>query len=158
VIDTATNKVVSTVAVGNAPTGVGIIPPPPGVPFLAFGAALKITFGGGSNQDAFDFHSNFTLSSAASINPVTEPVTLQIGTFTMKIPPGSFIKHGGGSFTFAGVIDGVSLKALIKPIGTLRYAFNAVATGASLTGTKNPVYVTLIIGDDSGATSVKITL
>ena len=30
----------------------------------------------------------------------------------------------------------------------MRYAFNASATRASLTGTKNPVYVTLIIGDE----------
>ena len=87
VIDTATNTVVATVAVGNRPiavavspngqdvyvtngndassqsfgdrhghqhgrgrdpsgeypTGVGIVPPPPGVPFLAFSAVLKIT-------------------------------------------------------------------------------------------------------------------
>jgi hypothetical protein len=48
----------------------------------------------------------------------------------------------------------VRLKALIKRTGTLRYAFDAEAKGASLAGTKNPVYVTLIIGDDSGATSV----
>jgi len=53
------------------------------------------------------------------------------------------------------VIDGVSLKAQIRPAATLQYTFHAKATaGASLAGTKNPVYVTLIIGDDSGATSV----
>jgi hypothetical protein len=46
------------------------------------------------------------------------------------------------------------LNALIKPTGTLRYAFHAAATGASLTGTKNPVQVTLTIGDDRGLTSV----
>jgi hypothetical protein len=48
----------------------------------------------------------------------------------------------------------VRLRALIKPTGTLRYAFHAKATGPNLAGTKNPVYVTLTIGDDSGATSV----
>ncbi len=49
----------------------------------------------------------------------------------------------------------MSLEALIKPTGTLRYAFHAEATDANLTGTKNDVYVTLTIGDDSGATSVR---
>jgi hypothetical protein len=49
----------------------------------------------------------------------------------------------------------VSLQALIIPTGTLRYAFNAVATGANLAGTKNTVPVSLTIGGDSGTTSVK---
>ncbi|MGA7384315.1 MAG: beta-propeller fold lactonase family protein [Methylocella sp.] len=155
VIDTAPNAVVVTVPVGFCPLGVGIVPPPPGVPFLAFGCQLKIQFGGAPNQDAFNLYSSFTLrSTAPGIDPVTEAVTLQIGTFATTIPPGSFTKQPNGSFTFAGVIGGVNLNALIRPAGTLRYAFQAVATGASLTGTVNPVYVTLIIGGDSGATSV----
>jgi hypothetical protein len=54
----------------------------------------------------------------------------------------------------------VSLEALIKQTGTLRYAFQAKATGANLTGTTNTVYATLAIGggsfsnSNSGATSV----
>ena len=153
VIRTATNTVVATVAVGVGAVAVGIIPPPPGVPFLAFSAtALDIDFDG---SPIFNLHSQFTLSSTApAINPVTQPVTLQVGTFSTTFPPGSFAKQLDGSFTFAGVIDGVSLKAQIRPTATLQYTFHAKATGASLTGTKNPVYVTLIIGGDSGATSV----
>jgi YVTN family beta-propeller protein len=166
VIDTATNTVVATVPVGNSPQPVGIIPPPVGVPFLAFNAKLQIDIDRDPKKDAFALESSFTLSSGSNgIHPVTEPVTLQIGTFSTTIPPGSFKKHEhegdedegegeDGSFTFHGVIDGVRLKALIKRTGTLRYAFFAKATGAELTGTKNPVQVTLTIGDDSGATSV----
>jgi hypothetical protein len=48
----------------------------------------------------------------------------------------------------------VSLEALIVSTGTLRYAFEAAAQGPNLSGTRNPVYVTLAIGDDSGVTSV----
>jgi hypothetical protein len=48
----------------------------------------------------------------------------------------------------------VKLKALIKRTGALRYAFDAEAKGANLAGTVNTVYVTLIVGGDSGATSV----
>jgi len=153
VIRTATNTVVATVPVGNSPDAVGIVPPPPGVPFLAFSVtALAIDFDG---APTFNLHSQFTLSSTApAINSVTQPVTLQVGTFSTTIPAGSFTKQPDGSFFFAGVIDGVSLKAQIRPTGTLQYTFHAKATGASLTGTKNTVYVTLIIGGDSGATSV----
>ncbi len=155
VIRTATNTVVATVPVSSNHL-VAIVPPPPGVPFLAFSAtALDIAFGAAPNDDSFNLHSQFTLSSTApAINPVTQAVTLQVGTFSTTFPPGSFAKQLDGSFTFAGVIDGVSLKAQIRPTGTLQYTFHAKATGASLTGTKNPVYVTLTIGGDSGATSV----
>jgi YVTN family beta-propeller protein len=157
VIDTASNTVVATVTVAgnNTPNGVGIVPPPPGVPFLAFNAKLAIQFGSIPTKDAFGFGSNFILSSnAPAINPVTEPVTLQVGTFTTTIPPGSFKKQKDESFTFQGKIHGVGLGALIKRTGTLRYLFEAKGLGANLTGTVNTVYVTLAIGGDSGATSV----
>jgi YVTN family beta-propeller protein len=102
VIATATNTVVATAPVGTNPFGVGIVPPPVVVPFVAFSAQLQIAFG-----SAFALESSFTLSSTApGINPVTEPVTLRVGTFTITIPPGSF-KHIGGSFNFAGFINGV---------------------------------------------------
>ncbi len=158
VIDMATNTVVATVPVKIGPIGVGIIPPPPGVPFLAFSATtLGISFGAAPNEDSFNLHALVTLSSTSikGINPLTQPVTLQVGTFTTTIPSGSFTKLGDGSFTFTGVINGVSLEVQIKQAVTLRYNFNAGATGASLTGTKNPgVYVALTIGPDSGAASV----
>ncbi len=161
VIDTATNTVVATVPVGNAPFGVAIVPPPPGVPFLAFGAALKIAFGTAPNTDAFALGTSFTLSSTApAFNPLTDPVTLQIGTFAVTIPSGSFHKNHQGDFVFSGVVNGVTLKAAIKSTGTLRYNFQAGAQNASLTGTQNSVYVTLAIGggsfsnSNSGATSV----
>jgi YVTN family beta-propeller protein len=156
VIDTTTNMAAAaTIPVGHGPTGVGIVPPWASVTFLAFSAQLQIAFGRTPNHDAFALESSFTLSSTApAINPVTQPVTLQIGTFSTTIPPGSF-KQIGRLFTFAGVIGGVSQEALITPTGTLRYAFVASAQSASLTGTTNPVSVTLTIGGDSGTTSVK---
>jgi YVTN family beta-propeller protein len=158
VIATATNTVVATVAAapGTSPIGVGIMPPPVGVPFLAFSAKLAITFGGAPNEDSFNLHSSFTLSSTApALHPHRDPVTLQVGTFSITIPPRSFREQPDGSFTFAGVISGVSLKAQIYHTGTLQYAFHAKATGASLTGAMKPVYVTLIIGGDIGVTPVK---
>jgi hypothetical protein len=101
----------------------------------AHGGKLAIQFGSIPTKDAFGFGSNFTLSSnAPAINPVTEPVTLQVGTFTTTIPTGSF-KRSGRSFVFAGSVGGVDLGARITPTGTLRYTFDA--EGANLTGTTN---------------------
>jgi hypothetical protein len=126
------------------------------VQFLVFSTKLEISLDRAPQEERLELQSTFTLSSIASngINPVAEPIKLQVGTFTTTIPPGSFKKNSQGSFTFAGGIDGLGLRALIKPTGTLRYAFQAKATGPNLAGTKNPVYATLAIGDDSGATSV----
>jgi YVTN family beta-propeller protein len=150
VIDTASNTVeAATITVGFGPIGVGIMPPV-GVPFLAFNALLAIP----PSLNAFQLESSFTLSSTAPpINPVTQAVALQIGTFTTTIPAGSF-KNVGGKFPFVGVIGGVTLRVLIVPTGTLRYGFFAGASGASLTGTTNPEPVTLAIGNDTGTTSV----
>jgi hypothetical protein len=61
----------------------------------------------------------------------------------------------GDKFKFEGTVNGVRLEALIKVTGTLRYTFNAEAEGANLAGTKNPVPVTLTIGDDSGTATLK---
>jgi hypothetical protein len=159
---------VTTVTVGANPTGVGIMPPPPGssgcVPFLAFNPQLAIRFGHLPNTDAFTLQSSFTLSGTApGINPVIQPVTLQTGTFTATIPPGSFKVGesdliGGKRFLFVGVIDGAALNVLIALTGTQRYTFQAVARGASLTGTTNPVPVGVTIGGDCGTASVTATM
>jgi hypothetical protein len=59
-----------------------------------------------------------------------------------------------GSFMFVGTINGVSISAKITPQGGNNYTFQFTSTGANLTGTANPVNVTLTIGDDTGTTSV----
>lgn len=157
VIQTAANKVVGNpIPVGTSPVGVGIIPPPQGVQFLSFNAKLDIK---AAKRGTFDVQSEFTLSSTASngIHPESEPVKLQVGPFITTIPAGSFREHGDysrRSYSFEGVIDGVRLEAQIKPTGTLRYAFQAEAKGANLSGTNNPLQVSLSIGDDAGLTLV----
>ena len=126
-------------------TGTGFVPE---TPFAAFGAKLAIDFGISPNPDAFELLSEFTLGQSNNgINPVAEPVTFQIGTFATGT--------GFGPFTFNGMIGGVELGVRIEPIGTKRYALKAEALRPKLTGTKNPVPVTLTIGGDSGTVSVK---
>jgi uncharacterized repeat protein (TIGR03803 family) len=126
------------------------------IPFTAFRGKLNFQFGKKPNTDAFELLSEITLGTASNgINPPAERVTLTVGTFTMTIPPGSFQGTGYGPFHFVGTIDGVLLQVGFVPTGAKRYAFTAVAENASLTGTTNPVTVTLTIGDDTGTTSIK---
>ena len=156
VIDTATNTVVGTpIPVGDKPFGVGIVPPPTCISFLAISTKLELDLEHKPNKDRFELLSSFTLGTTSDgIKPVTEPVTLKIGTFTTTIPPSSFKEIGLGIFVFHGVIGGVRLEALIAPTGSKRYALVAAAQDANLTGTVNPVPVTLTIGDDCGTAPV----
>jgi YVTN family beta-propeller protein len=152
VIDTATNTVVATVPVAAGAIQVATYPP---TPFTAFSAKLDIEFGKQPSTGAFELRSEFTLGrSSNGINPPAEPVTLTVGTFATTIPPGSFTGKGYGPFHFEGTINGAALQVSIVPTGAKRYAFDAAAQNANLSGTTNPVTVTLTIGDDTGTTSV----
>ena len=81
-------------------------------------------------------------------------MTLQIGTFSVTIPAGSFKQIPQGRFAFEGVINGVSLEVQIVPLGNNIFTFKAQGTGVDLAGLTNPVTVALTIGKDSGSTTV----
>ena len=136
--------------------------PPITVPFAAFNANLEIELA----EHEFEVKATFTLGAASDgINPLTEDVSLQIGTFSTTIPAGSFRFHPANSgkgkgqgasarWTFEGVIDGVTLEAKITDLGGGMFEFKVEGEGANLTGTANPVTVTLTIGNDKGTTTV----
>src|SRR6267143_1727646 len=122
----------------------------PVVPFSAFNAAPEI------GSDRFELNGRFTLGEGSNgINPHTEAVTLQLGTFSVTMPQASFKKARDGRYVFEGSIDGAALELRIAPVTTNSYTFNAEGSGANLSGTVNPVSVVLTIGDDGGATTAR---
>jgi DNA-binding beta-propeller fold protein YncE len=142
----------SPFAAGGGPFSVAIITPRPLIPFASSFAKLEIKAG---PPPGFDLNESFTLGKNSNgINPVTENVTLQIGTFSVTIPPGSFKKNPNGRFAFQRVINGVNLQFQIVPLGNNIFTFMAEGTGVNLTGLTNPVTVVLTIGDDTGSTAV----
>ena len=80
-------------------------------------------------------------------------MTLQIGSFTITIPPGSFVNPVAGYYSFVGVINGVSLNVLITLTSANHYIFGMIARNVSLT-VSNPETIKLTIGDDSATTTV----
>jgi hypothetical protein len=121
--------------------------------FSAFNAVLTEY----PNVPMFSINANFTLAAGSNgINPPTEPVTLQIGNFTITIPPGSFSIPSPGYFTFVGVINGVSLEVVIRLTGPNHFIFGVIARNVNLTtiNPPGPVGITLTIGDDSGTVGV----
>jgi hypothetical protein len=124
------------------------------VPFSAFSAQLTVY----PNQPGFSINANFTLGAASDgINPPTQPVTLQIGDFTLTIPAGSFVRAGAGYYSFVGVINGINLNVLIRLTSGSSFIFGVVARNVSLT-IVNPVLITLTIGDDRGTTTVNAVI
>jgi YVTN family beta-propeller protein len=145
VISTASNTVTATVRVGNAPIGVALTP---AIFFSAFSTKLDISSAG------FDLKGTFTLGTGGSINPPTQPLSLQVGTYTVTIPVGSFKAGPKGTFTFEGTIGGVALQIRLAPVKASTYSIQVDASGVNLTGLGNTVAVTLSIGINRGTTSV----
>lgn len=85
---------------------------------------------------------------------MAEAVTIKVGSFTTTIPPDSFVMTSPGNYAFNGVVDSVALKVSVDLKSGETYAFQATA-GVNLLGTKSPTNVTLTIGNDTGATTVR---
>lgn len=106
------------------------------------------------DDDEFEAKGTFTLGEDSDgIDPVAEEVTITVGTYTVTIPADSF-RWKKGKYTFNEDVDGVELVVKIKPLGGGTFKFKIVAEDADLSGTANPVEVTLTIGDDAGTVSV----
>jgi hypothetical protein len=122
------------------------------VPFSSFSAKIQMS---GTPPTGFEINSSFTLGDDSNgISPLTEAVTLQLGSYSVTIPKNSFTKTRRGKHVFEGTIDGLALQAQIAPMTANSYRFTAEGSGARLGATNNPLNVGLTIGDDAGTTTV----
>jgi hypothetical protein len=124
-------------------------------PFDAFTAKVKIEKGPLTSDDKFDVQGTFILAPATDgVDPLTEDLTLQLGSFSATIPAGSFAQANNGRSTFTGVIGGVSLDVEIRPLRGGGFDLKASGVDADLDQAVNPLPIKLIIGGDSGSTAV----
>ena len=118
-------------------------------PFSLFSAKLDLAAGG------FQLQAFFTQAAgAAAINPVTQGMTLALGTYTVTIPPGAFLQTKKGWFVYDGMIQGVALDIRISQTGASSYELQAEGSGVDLSSLTNPVALTLAIGSNNGRTEV----
>lgn len=104
-----------------------------------------------SHGKELDLQGHFTLGSrTVAIDPTTEDVTIQVGTFFIRIPSGSFVHRGGGGVEFEGVLDGSSIDAQIKPLGGKRFVFNIEAKGVNVAVLSITVNASLTVGNTGG--------
>ena len=138
----------SQFAAGKFPNSVAVSPL---VPFASSSAQLGI------HKDIFSLSESFTPGENSNgIDPVTEKVTLQIGTFSVTIPAGSFKLNPDQSYSFQGVINGVSTQVSISKSGERLFILDAVFTPLDLSGITNPETVVLTFGIDSGSTAATV--
>lgn len=128
------------------------------VTFADLAAHVDLSIGPDANDDTFMIsHATFILGDGSDgIAPLADAVTLQIGTFSLTIPPNSFQPTAAGAFAFVGVIDGVTLQVTITPLTRATFAFEASGAGVTLSGIVVPVPVELTIGDDGGSTTLPV--
>ena len=133
---------------GGLPSALAITP---FVPFALFSSTLDIE----SDHSSFQLGRSFTLGANTNgITPPTENLTLQIGTFSVTIPSGSFKQKKTGDFVFNGTINSVGLSVKIVPLGNNMFTFDAKGSGVDLGSPAVPITVILTIGIDSGTTTL----
>jgi hypothetical protein len=124
-------------------------------PFSYFNANLAILTG---KPSGFGLMAWLTLASGSNgIHPLTEAVTLQIANYSVTIPVGSFQQLWNGSqapYVYEGTISGTKLVVGLIPLGNNNYQFDAAGSPVAFAGIRNPVHVSLTIGDDAGSTAV----
>ena len=109
-----------------------------------------------SVNDSFEVKGEFTLDvSSDGIDPVTEGVLVTVGTSSVTIPAGSFVEDEG-KFEFEGEINGADVEMEIEEINPGTFEFKIEAEGVDLTDTANPLDISLTIGDDTGAATVRM--
>jgi hypothetical protein len=121
--------------------------------FATFFPNLKIDF----DASSFNLIGTFTLGATRSIGPLNQDVTVQVGSYSVTSPAGSFHRDSKGNFVYQGTINGVALQASITPhrgsSGVL-YSFAVAGQGVTNLPFRNPVTVGLTIGDNGRSANV----
>jgi 6-phosphogluconolactonase len=143
----------SPFAAGVGPSSVGIVSSPASVAFNKFKIDVNIDE---DRKTSFRVYGFFTLGAGSDgIYPLSEPVELQVGSYSVTLPAGSFRERGRHQFEYEGRINDVEVRIHIYETKGKDHLFTAEAKGNILKGIKNPVAVGLTIGDDEGSVTVK---
>jgi hypothetical protein len=121
-----------------------------GIPFSRFGGSLLID----PDVGVFYLSGGFKLGPGGSINPSTEPVTFSVGSYSVTLLPGSFVRYKTG-YVYQKTVNHIFLCVFIKFTSTPgSFVLLANRRGGTLSTTTSPVPVILAIGDDSGTTQM----
>jgi 6-phosphogluconolactonase (cycloisomerase 2 family) len=105
----------------------------------------------------FDLEATFALDSGLVVDPLTQPVAIQIGALALNFPAGSFKAFHNGThssiYLFQGVINSITLKVQITPLGQNQFQISAIGKQVDLTSlVDQSVTVAVGIGGNSAST------
>jgi hypothetical protein len=120
------------------------------VPFASFLPTLTE-----SGRGRFTVGGSFTLGQgSAGIDPLTQAVTLTVGSKTFSIPPGSFQLTRRSAYLYGGTLNRGTFSMRLTPRGAGIYDLQAVGSGVPPVPRGTGLPLTLSIGNDSGAATV----
>ena len=125
-----------------------------GLPFADFATKLEIEFkNDGPNSDSVEMEGEFTLGlDSDGIDPLTEDVVVAVGTWETSIAAGSLMADGDKS-----KFETEFVQMELKGSGPGPFEFKLkVDESIDLTGTSNPLDVSLTIGDDGGTANMRL--
>ena len=117
----------------------------------------EIEFDDNPSKENFKVQGTFTLrSNSDGINPITEDVSMSVGTASVTIPAGSFV-GGFPKFEYKGTIGDGDVKMVIKETTMNTYRFKTKVRGIDITNTANPLDIRLQVGNEGNiATNIKL--
>jgi 6-phosphogluconolactonase (cycloisomerase 2 family) len=131
----------------NLPNSVAVSP----IPFATSTSSFETEAG---TPPTFTLSDTFTLGrNSTGINPVSQQVILRIDTFAVTIPPNNFNRQTNGTFTFDGIINQVTYKVTIAPLGSNSFKLSAKATGQDLSTLGKNVSIVLMVGGNTGTST-----
>ena len=84
-----------------------------------------------------------------------DDVAFRFGTAEITIPAGSFDRHGF-RYSYDGTIGGATVASEFEDIGGDSFNFVFRVESTDLSGTSNPLTVSLRVGNDSGETTERL--
>ncbi len=142
---------------------------PVGQTFSAFVPRAIFKMGAKAHDDTFHISAKFGLGAESDgIDPLSEPVGINFGSFAATIPAGSF-ERKGPLYSFTGTINKTDLDVLIHVPQTnsrngiapawftpADHWFKVKATHANLGGTVLPPKLQFTVGDDLGTAKLNV--
>lgn len=125
------------------------------VPFAWMDTVAFMSVPAGIANDSLRALSTFGLGAESNgIDPVAEPLRVDVGATSLMLPPGSLSK-GRLGWSYRGASDGATWTVLLARLVAGHYVINVTGKGLDLPAPSGSIDVRITIGDDAGSASVK---
>lgn len=155
VIDTGNHRVIAIVPVGKVPVDIAFGNPVGGLDNVSFSSfSPRLLMAG----QLFKLSGTLVLNHASNgINPASEPITLKLNGFSLAIPAGSLRQAGPSRvYIFSGRVAHMPVVVHLIRRSAQEFFFHIAGRSPQLAQLRNPIELTLRIGNDCGTRKVTV--